>query len=570
MADLHEIQLADGTTLKTALPPSRLAELGLPPGPSLGERGALAFGVQPTDGGISQIPGLGQALGTGQAPKRSDVPTLDLGAASTVPVESAESVAASDKTAAQTIDKSREGKERAPGVARFGAETKSIAPEAGAAQPSYEPPRPRFATIRAKDIKGADIRTGYSKESTGGTEHIPEWQEQSADARINQKLAMQEQGDARKDALEVERGAAAEEEIRRQVQEQQIRDRQAAIQQKIAQAEAEQAQLDQEHDQIRQAKVNPNEYWDSLGTGGKVMAAIGMIANGINSGINGGPNQTAEFIYRAIRDNVADQRERLEARRQGFNVRQTRLEKKAALLGGSLELAAQELEANDKAMAAAMMRKHAADAGIASVNPELMAAAAKLDAEAADQLMAVRAQNGERVKESFAFTPDRTVQVGGGAPLKPEQRERLVTFGGGNRRGYVVAGNARDKVQTAVTGYENLSAGLAQLRALAAQASTGNLDAQRAYNSLRSALLTEANVMRGQGAMSEGDQKNNEAGMPDVASLTTTRNEAETKLREQEAWANARLRSTIRDNVYQDPDATTPAAAGDSGGLRRE
>jgi hypothetical protein len=162
------------------------------------------------------------------------------------------------------------------------------------------------------------------------------------------------------------------------------------------------------------------------------------------------------------------------------------------------------------------------------------------------------------------------VQVGGAAPLKPEQRERLVTFGGGNRRGYVVAGNARDKVQTAITGYENLSAGLAQLRTLASQASTGNLDAQRAYNSLRSALLTEANVMRGQGAMSEGDQKNNEAGMPDVASLTTTRNEAETKLREQEAWANARLRSTIRDNVYQDPDATTPAAAGDSGGLRRE
>lgn len=440
MASLHEITLGDGTTLKTALPPSRLAELGLPTRPvgtgalDPGSGATAELKLTPFTGSlsdfnagqrsdaVSQIPGLGQALRSGSVAK-SSAPTLNLSPG--LPVESAESVAASDKAAAQAIDKSREGRERAPGTgSRFGATTKEIDTSGGAEQ-GYAPPAPRFVTVKAGNTKGADIRTGFSVKKSGATDYVPEYEENSANARINQRLAAQEQGDVTKDSLEVERGAAAEEEIRRQVAIEKARAREAEIQRRMAEAEQNQAALDAEHEQIQKLQVNPNQYWDSLGTGGKVLAAIGMIASGINSGMRGGPNQTAEFIYRAIRDDVAGQREKIEARRQGYNVKQTQLEKTAARLGGNLELASAQLEANQMALAAATMRKHAAEAGVAAVDPSLMALSAKLDQEAADMTLDVRGKHGAEVQESFAFIPDKTITIGGGPPVDEKDVHQL-------------------------------------------------------------------------------------------------------------------------------------------------
>lgn len=575
MADLHEIELADGTRFKTALPPSRLAELGLPqsaPGPSLGERGATAFNWTPTNSqGVPQsatdaIPGLGAALGGGGGGRVQIDP---LKAPPSLPVESQESVSASDKEAAQTIDKSREGRERTPGL-RGGGEVKDL--DLGSEQYAQPSPvaQPRSVTIRAKDTKGADIRTGFSVQKSGATDMLPEHEEQASDARINAKLAGQELADNKADTLERDRGFAVEEQIRREEQAAALQAKQVEIRRRKEEASANLLALDTEHDEIQKLKVNPNQFWDGLGTGGKILAAIGMIAGGINSGLKGGPNQAAEFIYRSIRDDINGQREKIEARRQGYNVKETRLEKRAAQLGGDLELAAKELEANQLALASAIGKKHAAESGLANVNPELMLTFAKMDEEAANMRLDNAAKYSAKVAESFQFIPDKTVTVGGAAPVKPEVRERMVRFGDGGQVGYVVAGNARDKVQSAISGFQNISGGIRELKSLAAQASTGNLEAQRRYNSLRSALLTEANVLRGQGAMSEGDQGNMEAGMPDVAKLTTTRGEAAARLDEQERWSNQRLRATVRDNIYADPDATTPVLRGDAGGLRRE
>jgi hypothetical protein len=573
MADLHEITLGDGTTLKTALPPSRLAELGLPARPvgtSIFDSGATAFQVQPTDGGISQIPGLGQALGTGMAPKRSDVPTLNLGAQPALPVESAESVAESDKAAARAIDRSREGRERTPGggVSRFGAETKNIEPSTDAGPQGYAPPAPRIIKI-----KGGDVRTGYTVAKTGATDAIPEYEEQAADARINQKLAAQAQGDVTKDRLELERGAAAEEEIRRQEAIANAQAKQAEMQRRVAEAEQQQAELDAEHKAIQEAKVNPNEYWDNLGTGGKVLAAIGMIASGINAGMRGGPNQTAEFIYRAIRDNVADQRAKLEARRQGLNIRQTMLEKKAARYGGNLELASQELEANQLALAAATARKHAADSGIASVDPGLMALAAQLDAEAADKRLDNLAKNGARVQESFQNIPDRVVQVGG-APVKPEVRERKVELGDG-RFGYARSATQAKEAQDKLTPGSDIIAGLNELRELRRQSSEVDVTPtqmsaiKQRMRAIALGLAPRMNVQVGQGAMSEDEVKQNMQKMGDPEAVVKGAADAaiEETIRIQER-AN---RSIARDYLYADPDATTPLIRGQAqGGLRRE
>jgi len=428
MADLHEIQLADGTLLKTALPPSRLAELGLPARPagtSLFDpaagataefkvtpfKGSLAeFNAQKPDA-VSQIPGLSQALGAPPPAKEEAAPENPFAEA-----ERRERVQAARTPGAPAAN---------PKLGRFGAESRNIETPSGGGQAPAAPSAPRTVTVRAGDTKGADIRTAFSVKKTGATEYLPEYDEQAADARINQRLAAQEQGDVTKDTLERERGFAAEEEIRRQEAIAKAQARQAEIEKRIAEAEANQSALDAEHEQIQQLKVNPNQYWDNLGTGGKILAAIGMIASGINSGMRGGPNQTAEFIYRAIRDDIAGQRERIEARRQGFNVKQTQLERTAERLGGNLELASAQLEANQLALAAATMRKHAAESGIAQVDPNIMALSAKLDAEAADKTLDVRGQHGAQVTESFQFIPDKVITVGGGPAVEEKDVHQL-------------------------------------------------------------------------------------------------------------------------------------------------
>lgn len=425
MATLHEIQLADGTTLKTALPPERLAEIGLPARPlgtGLLDPGsqALAFGDSPQgSGGTGNVPDVAPRRFDGQGGASS---TQDQGGGTGAP---ASDIQRAPEPEAATGGVSV-GEQKPRGVSRFGAETKSIEAPQDMAPQSFAPPRPQYRTIRAADTKGADIRTGYKTEKSAATDLLPEHEEQASNARINMGLAAQEHADVKADALERERGMAVEEEIRRQEAERQIRERQAAMQRAQADYTQRQTALDQEHDEIQKLNVDPNRYWEGLGTGGKILAAIGMIAGGINSGLRGGPNQAAEFIYRAIRDDVANQREKIEARRQGLNTKQTQLDKKSALMRGDLELASRELEANGLALAAAIGKKHAAEAGIASVNPDLMAFLAKLEQEAANSRIDNAAKFGAKTAEQFSFVPDRTVVVGGAvAPKKPENMVRL-------------------------------------------------------------------------------------------------------------------------------------------------
>jgi hypothetical protein len=571
MAQVHEITLGDGTRVNTAISPERFAELGIPfPKPALigPESGALAFNVQPTTGGQASdaIPGLSAALG-GSAPGRVQLDPLQ--SPGGLPTESAESVAASDKAAAQAIDKAREGRDRQPasGVARFGATTADIPTEGDApGAPQYEPPRPRFVTIRAKDQKGADIRTGYQTQKSGASDLLPEYDEQAADARINTKLAAQELSDVKQDQLERERGMASEEVIRREEFAARQAEQQRRLEAAAAKIAEDQTALDAEHDAITKLKVNPNEYVDNLGTGGKILAAIAMIAGGINAGMRGGPNQAAEFIYRAIRDNIADQREKIAARRQGYNVKQTQLEKKSARLGGDIELAAKESEANQLALAAAMGRKHMADAGIASANPELMMLFAKMDQDAADMRMQNAAQYGQKVSENWAFRPDQTVQVGGAAE-KPEQRERKVRLPGGGY-GFVRAANDRAPVQEKLTANGDVIDLVKQMRSIAEDPGLPLTEKRAQWEALRAQAEPIISVANKQGAMSDGerDGMNRILGNP---SAILSGNDP-TRLKVFEQGLTNRLRSTVRDWVHADPEATIPLVGGQSQGRRYE
>ncbi len=573
MADLHEIQLADGTKFRTALPPSRLVELGLPPlpeAPTLADRGALALGDGA--GGASGNPTASDARpnysagGSGSGNQSSSTGT---GHQPSDTAAQAPPAAAPQVSADQAADE----KGRAANVGRFGASTADIDTGEGSGPGPAPVERPRYVTIRAKDQRGADIRTGYSVHKSDAAGMLPEHEEQAADARINAKLAGQELADNKADTLERDRGAAVEEQIRREEQAIALQARNAEISRRKEEAAANLLALDAEHDEIQKLKVNPNQFWDGLGTGGKIMAAIGMIAGGINSGMRGGPNQAAEFIYRAIRDDINGQREKIDARRQGFNIRETRLEKRAAQLGGDLELADRELEANQLALVSAIGKKHAAESGLANINPELMLTFAKMDEEAANMRMENAAKYSAKVQESFAFIPDRTVQVGG-APVKPEVRERKVELGDG-RFGYARSNAQAKEAQDKLTPGSDIIAGLNELRQL--RRASAEVDVtptqmsaiKQRMRAIALGLAPRMNVQVGQGAMSkdEVDQNMQKMGDPEAIVKGAADAAIEETIRIQER-AN---RSIARDYLYADPDATVPIIRGQAaGGLRRE
>jgi hypothetical protein len=573
MADLHEIQLADGTKFRTALPPSRLVELGLPelpPTPSLGARGALALGD-----------GAGGASGN---PTASDArPNYSAGGSGSGNPSGSDGTGhqPSDTTAQAppavatqvSADQAANEKGRASNVGRFGAATTDL-DVGGDTGPGPAPvERPRYVTIRAGDTKGADIRTGYSVQKSDAAGMLPEHEEQAADARISAKLAGQELADNKADTLERERGAAVEEQIRREEQAAALQAKQAEIQRRKEEAASNLLALDAEHDEIQKLKVNPNQFWDGLGTGGKILAAIGMIAGGINSGLRGGPNQAAEFIYRAIRDDINGQREKIEARRQGFNIRETRLDKRAAQLGGDLELAARELEANQLALVSAIGKKHAAESGLANINPELMLTFAKMDEEAANMRLDNAAKYSAKVQESFAFIPDKTVQVGGQA-IKPDARERMVELGDG-RRGFARTNIQAKEAQDKLTPGSDIIAGLNELRELRKQSAEVDVTPTQMSaikNRMRAIALGLAprmNVQVGQGAMSKDEVEQNMQKMGDPEAIV--KGSADAAIEETIRIQERANRSIARDYLYADPDATTPLIRGQAqGGLRRE
>ncbi len=54
-------------------------------------------------------------------------------------------------------------------------------------------------------------------------------------------------------------------------------------------------------------KIDPNKYWTDRGTGGKVMAGIGLALSGIGSGLAGGPNLALKVIQDNIQRDVESQ-----------------------------------------------------------------------------------------------------------------------------------------------------------------------------------------------------------------------------------------------------------------------
>lgn len=59
---------------------------------------------------------------------------------------------------------------------------------------------------------------------------------------------------------------------------------------------------------IKQGHINPNQYIDNLGTGGKITTAIGLILSGIGSGMSGQQNLAMQFLDKQIDRNIDAQK----------------------------------------------------------------------------------------------------------------------------------------------------------------------------------------------------------------------------------------------------------------------
>lgn len=582
---LHELQLPDGGTLKTALSPERIEDLGYdiqdkPKEADLrlakndfygNERGALANSLRTEDEKANaSLPDVNASMippESGYDRKqreasnaRDEADLKKFEAKGIKPIEGMPELAVSRRQIEADANKYTPEPSNDNASSSTPSNDNAAITPAAPSGPGYAYGAPRYGKI-----KGGDKRVSFTR--TAATPGFANIEPALADASIDSKLAAQQAADVETASLNAQSGQAGRDVRQAQNEYDTYAAQKAAHEQEYRQ---KQAAIDKERADVENLKVDPNRWWANKSTGGKIMAVLSMMAGGALQGMGRTKNNPGyDMIRQSIQDDIDEQKARRQMRLEGLHTRQTEFDRLVAMYG-SPALAEKELQNRQLAVSNAMAKKLAIDSKVPEVQARLSDFLAQSDRTRALEQADIDQKYGEHVAEQWANIPDRYVQTGGMPALKPEQRERVITYNNGQSRGFVVAGNARDKVQSAVTGYENLTNTIGQLRALAAQASTGNLDAQRAYNSLRSAALTEANVLRGQGAMSEGDQKNIEAGMPDVSKLTTTRHEAETKLKEQEGWSRARLHSTIRDNVYLDPNAAMPAAPGDSSGLRRE
>jgi len=102
-------------------------------------------------------------------------------------------------------------------------------------------------------------------------------------------------------------GAQQQADIYSQQQEQlkQLMDQQRA---QTALINAENAKLTQE---VANAKIDPNRYWNSKTTGQKIQSRIALALSGFGSGLTGGPNVVAQLIQKEMDNDIESQKAEL-------------------------------------------------------------------------------------------------------------------------------------------------------------------------------------------------------------------------------------------------------------------
>lgn len=409
------LQTSDGLNLPWALGEDSLANLGyeipaLPPPPG---RTALVGDSDQSEGGRGNVPGT-----------RTDVPreVPGAGGAGGAPGTQDQGGGVGAPAAPEMRRAEPEATERAPApeqganLSRFGAEKKSVSGVPGGQGAAEGPPAPRFTRIKGGDQRaGFNVQRGVDPETLEGvgeslgratrSEITARDYEADRDAAIRNYQANQLESQIQDQRQKVDAGRARIQGIR---QEQSDR----------------QAEIDNERQKIASLEQDPHNYWAGQSTGAKIIAAIGALASGALQGLKGGPNQFMEHMKGVIADDLAAHRARINARKEGANLKQIEADKLYERMDP--DLAERELEARELAISAAMVRQFAMKTGDPAIIARMQADADKLEADAKLRWAGISQEMGDRVVENWRYIPDQVIQTGGArAPKKPENLVRL-------------------------------------------------------------------------------------------------------------------------------------------------
>ena len=275
-------------------------------------------------------------------------------------------------------------------------------------------------------------------------------------------------------------------------------------------------------------KISDNPYWDNKTSGGKIMAAIGMIGAGIASGL--GNNSANQFISQQIQNSIDAQKQKIAKSADGINqarglyadlIRKGYDADKAELL--TMELGKQKFWN--------MAKEYGAKTEAAKAN---IAAAAVPEEEAAREASINNTKAEMAGQSAFQLMQPRVVAGGGGGGNSDEMAKRYIPG-----VGYARSVEQRDKIVKALGNKAAIAANMREIAKyrrtldaadMIAKGSLTNKTVDKNYRRLKQlvsksqALIT---VDAEQGTISGGDAQRSLDGLADVMSVTNGDNAAD-------------------------------------------
>jgi hypothetical protein len=422
------------------------------------------------------------------------------------------------------------------------------------------PPRARFIKTGGKDI-----RAGFQVQKSGISDPEREaLKEGLAENEIDQRLGMVETGrreqhrlQQRAEDFEGNEFADAQEAVRKQ------RERTQWINTEVAKRQQD---IQRERKAVEKLEVSPERVYQDGGVWLRIGAAISMIAGGMLQGRRGGNNPGLEAVNQILQDGMDSQRENRAARERGVATRETELDRLTQLYG-SPETAEAELRKRQLDYAEAYAKKFALETGSQDVMMRVQQTFAERDRERMLENAKLDQDLRDRVTESWAYQPERVVQVGGGGPAKPKAIERMVRVPGGGYGWARDSTSARD-VQGKITTNANIANTLKKMKALAEDGTLTDLEKRAKYEAYKQDIDAEINVAKGQGAMGveEGERMTKLTGDPSVVLNPQNSTRLDIAIRQ----TDGRNSGLIRDYLHADPDATQPLTGGRPQSARSE
>lgn len=312
------------------------------------------------------------------------------------------------------------------------------------------------------------------------------------------------------------------------------------------------------------------DYWKDKGMGAQIATAIAAVCGGWLQGYRGGSNPGIDLMNQNIDRWVASQKEEYERARGKISDADNQY-KEALSIYGSPAQAEADLRLRSYAVVDAQLLNAAKQIGTddAMKNAQL--------AIQQNQLARKQATAQAQQAASTEVEQDMGWQGGGagggvlgqlrrGAEAKkllrdikggtPEDRERQVRLPSGGV-GYVPAANGRKEVQEKITNGQDIITGLSELKKIAADRGLTDMEKRGKFQSLQTTLASKISILNGQGVVTDGEREQ----------LTKTLGDYNAILKDNGAILDTTQRQiqgvvdgVIRDNVYQDPDATRPYA----------